>query len=249
VGEYHKSLEILSPREGILRATAYGAVKGKSRLAGVSEPFTEGNMYLYHDPVKDRITLTEVDAQNSHEGLRSDLTRYYIASFWVEFVIKSFAGGGEFASLYRLLKGALDALEHAYSFDAIVIHFVWRYLDLIGFRPDLSACEECGAPAGERDSLYLEGTSFVCRRCSALEEDELTPWGRSLLARSMREPFAEIEKSLSIREGAAGGEQAGSEQTGARSSARELKRVKSAVLGLVENVVERPLNTLTQGFV
>ncbi|MFP4617319.1 MAG: DNA repair protein RecO [Spirochaetaceae bacterium] len=212
-GEYHKDLHILTPEEGVIRATAFGALKGKSRLSGVTEPFTEGEMYLYHDPVKDRLKLSEVDTTDAHEGIRGELRRYYIASFWVEFVIKSYGGGGEYSSLYRLLGGAFHTLENTELLDAVNIHFIWRYLALIGFRPDADSWD-------------------------------LDPWARDFLKRSAVTPFSVLEEYLEeyLEEAA----HRTSPAHGA-SEAESLIKLKATVLRLVQEVVERPLNTLSQG--
>ncbi|MFO7849343.1 MAG: DNA repair protein RecO [Spirochaetia bacterium] len=214
-GEYHKDLHILTPDEGVIRATAFGALKGKSRLSGVTEPFTEGEMYLYHDPVKNRLKLSEVDTQDTHEGIRGELRRYYIASFWVEFVIKSYGGGGEYSSLYKLLGSAFHALENTERLDAVNIHFIWRYLALIGFRPDA-------------DSWDLE------------------PWARDFLKRSAVTPFSVLEGYLEDEAQKTSGVHNGVHNE-VHNEAENLKKLKASVLRLVQEVVERPLNTLTQG--
>jgi DNA repair protein RecO (recombination protein O) len=235
-GEYHKSLDILSPEEGIFRATAFGALKGKSRLSGVTEPFTEGQMYLYHDPVKERIKLTEVDPTDLHGPLREELSRFYIASFWMEFVIKSYAGGGEFAPLYRLLAGALKTLERTEMFEAITVHFVWRYLDLLGFRPSTVNCEGCGEEPAASEPLYLAEHSLLCSRCAGEGQPRLSPWARDFLSYSAVSPFSALEARLSGDSDSERGE-------------REIAGLKRIMLRLAEQVVERPLNSLSQGMV
>jgi len=241
-GEYHKSLEILSAEEGLFQAIAYGALKGKSRLAGVSEPFVEGEMYLYHDPVRDRFKLSEVDVRDRHDGLREDLDRYYIASFWVEFVIKSFAGGGEFVSLYSLLHSALSTLERTVRYDAITVHFIWRYLDLLGLRPDLSHCARCGSPLAQETVVRLGEEGFTCYSCAEGGGGALDEWGRDFLLRSAGSSFARIEEYL-------GAAEAGESRENRELQSRELEKLKRILLHLVQDVVERPLNSLNQGIV
>jgi DNA repair protein RecO len=241
VGEYHKALEILLPEEGIVRATAYGAVKGKSRLAGVSEPFIEGEMYIYHDPVKDRRSLTELDPSNIHEAIWKDLSRYYIASSWVECIVKSFAGGGEFGPLFRLLSDALSILEKTERYEEIFVHFLWRYLALIGFRPDIHRCEECGTVIDRGETLHLEGTAFLCGRCAAFDEAELSVWGRRFLELSAAKPFFELIEILDEIESA--------KEAGKTAYPHRLEKLKGTIIILLRNIVDRPLNTLAQGLI
>ncbi len=166
VAEYHKGLVILSPDLGIFHATAFGACKGKSKLSGVSETFVEGRMFLYHDPVKDRYKVSEIAASRPHHGLRDNLDRYYTALFWTELIMKSFAGGEEFHALFRFFSKSLRVLETADDTAGILVQFVWRYLGLTGFQPDIGTCAECGRDIERGEALYLQDGQFVCRDCA-----------------------------------------------------------------------------------
>src|SRR6056297_1352136 len=165
VAEYHKGLVVLSPDLGIFHTTAFGAFKGKSKLSGVSEPFTDGAFLLYHDPVKDRYKVSEIIPELVHAGIRGDLERYYTALFWSELLVKSFAGGGDFNRLFRFVREGLQLLDGEGRHEWINIQFMWRYLELIGFRPETERCDECGRALERNEAMFLQDGRLVCPNC------------------------------------------------------------------------------------
>lgn len=240
VAEYHKGLVILSPDLGIFHATAFGAYKGKSKLSGVSEPFTEGRMFLYHDPVKDRYKVSEIAPVRTHHGLRYDLDRYYTALFWTELIMKSFAGGEEFEALFRFFSGSLQVLEATDDTEAVLIQFVWRYIGLTGFQPDIGTCAECGRNIERTEALYLQDGQFVCQECAGRQgpfeannvrngPPFLSPAARSYLLHSSSLP---LEKTTGVKMG--------------QADEDSLKRL---LFIYIEDIIGRPLVMLQKGLV
>ena len=73
IGEFHKSLALLTADLGLITATAYGAYKSHSRLRLGSEPFTWSAVHLYHNPVRKSYKVTDLEIRASFEGLQADL--------------------------------------------------------------------------------------------------------------------------------------------------------------------------------
>jgi DNA repair protein RecO (recombination protein O) len=234
VAEYHKGLVIISPDAGVLHATAFGAFKGKSKLSGVSEPFTAGDFLLYHDPVKDRYKVSEIVPGSYNEALRSELDRYYTALFWSELIIKSFGGGSEYGQLYYLLVSALDFLGYTHYVDRANLQFVWRYLDITGFLPDLSVCAACGREIGDAEVLYWQNGEFVGEECRLItagdpELHRLSPAARKYLLHTGRLRPVQTE--------------------GVSLSSGELRTLKQLLYAIIEDVVGFRLNTIQKGVV
>ncbi len=173
-GESHKGLVLLAEGLGLVRATAYGAWKMHSSLRLGSEPFVHSLARLYHDPVKNTWKVTDLEVRESFEGLRTDLARMEAASLWAEVVLKSIAAGetadGTAGGSFRLLLACLRALEAggperaAYA----TAQFLWRFLDLAGYRPDPRACERCGRSFRETEGASWLGASgtLACAACA-----------------------------------------------------------------------------------
>lgn len=230
VAEYHKGLIILSPDLGIFHATAFGAFKGKSKLSGVSEAFTDASFLLYHDPVKDRYKITEIVPERVHGGLRGNLEAYYTALFWSELLMKSFAGGGEFRRLFDFIREGFGLLDTKKNHELINLQFMWRYLDLIGFQPDLHNCDECMRPVHREEALFLLGDRFLCNNCLGISPGlRLSPAARNYLLYTSTLPFF---RTLGV-----------DLPEGERGSLMKL------LYALIEEVVGVRLNTLQKGLV
>jgi DNA repair protein RecO (recombination protein O) len=228
-GEYHKMLTLLTPDEGLLRATAFGAYKSRSKLSGATEPFTEGTFYLYRNPVKEQVKVTDVAARRYHEAVRGNLERLYTASFWAELVIKSYAGGGEYAKLFRFFSRALGYLDTApeAELELLRIQFFWRYIEFMGLMPALEVCAGCGRGMEPDEAMYLREDELVCADCAPVHARLLDPSARAYLKASAGQPFDR-----------------------ARELAPEpmvVHRLLAFSYGYAESVVGTTLNTLKRG--
>jgi DNA repair protein RecO (recombination protein O) len=169
MGEFHKSLTLLTSTLGLVTATAFGAYKMKSRLRMGSEPFTHARVSLYLNPVRHSYKITELEVRESFERLRGELVLFSAASFWAEVVMKSFGAGEISGTLFRLFLDCLKLLngsgpEREPYFTS---QFLWRFLSLCGYQPDIARCDGCGAhldPAQE--SVYEQSANaFLCNAC------------------------------------------------------------------------------------
>jgi DNA repair protein RecO len=174
LGESHKALVLLAEDLGLVRAIAHGAWKMHSSLRLGSEPFVHSLARFYHDPVKNTWKVTDLEVRESFEGLRADLERIEAASLWAEVVLKSLAAGetpgGAGAGLFRLLLSCLRALEAGGASRAAYAsaQFLWRFLDLAGYRPDPCACERCGRSFREGEGASWLGATgtLACAACA-----------------------------------------------------------------------------------
>lgn len=230
IAEYHKGIVVLSPDLGMLNATVFGAYKGKSKLSGVSEAYSLGDFLLYHDPVKDRYKVTEITPRKALDNIRQDLDLYYTASFWSELLIKSFAGGGEFERLYRFVATALQQLNDAARSELVNIQFMWRYLGIIGFQPEIRQCNECGRVLEREEKLYYQNGDFVGQECrAAMDAPFLSAAARNYLLHSASLP---MQRTVSVD-----------------LPERERQQLKKLLFLLIEDMVGFPLNTLKQGLI
>jgi DNA repair protein RecO (recombination protein O) len=171
IGEFHKSLSLLTADLGLISAMAYGAYKPQSRLRLGSEPFTWSTTHLYHNPVKRSYKVMELDIRASFEGLQADLARLAAASLWAEVVQKSFGAGELTGGLFCLFRDSLLLLENADPGleSCVTIQFLWRFLSLAGYQPEIRACDSCGAALGERGPAWYAPRShaLLCAACSS----------------------------------------------------------------------------------
>ena len=200
-GEIHKGVTFLSPEYGIQNAIAYGAYSAKGKLRSITNPLCTGTFFLYRDPVKDSIKISDLDCREFFEGIRSSIVKFFTASVWLETVLKTY--GGEAKEVFALLSGSLRILssagEEASSW--LLVQFLWRYLQLSGAAPDTNTCSACGCSSVDAAGLvYRRGSgSFFCQTCAGSRSGEqpleLSVKALSYLRYSQGIP---LEKSLSI---------------------------------------------------
>lgn len=132
--------------EGLLSPLAYGAQGKRSVLRGTAVPYNRGIADLHYDGVKNRWRLTAFDPEDTHDGLREDLDRFYQASTWAEILLKTHGAGGDSAELYELAASAFSILSRSESLanNRLDVAFMWQFLEIEGVQPDLKHCGRCG---------------------------------------------------------------------------------------------------------
>ncbi len=236
IGDIHQGVTMLSSDTGLISAIAHGAYSQKGKLRGLTNPFFHGHCYLYTDPVKKSVKITDLVISDYFPGLRESVTRYYSASLWAELVLKTF--GGESEALFALLLAALRVLDNADDCSAVTIQFLWRYLELSGLQPDLGGCASCGRqlPHGTSRRYHARHSGFLCRECAA----------------AAPEPGAGAAEAITLSAGAA----AYLQHTGALefpaalgvgADRALLGNAKRMLYRLAQDVAEAPLNTLRIG--
>jgi DNA repair protein RecO (recombination protein O) len=147
----------LTREEGIIRSTVYGGAK--SKLRAYVSPFNSGDLYLYHDPVRDSNKVTDFDCQNWRPGLREKYERTMAAD---EIARTILAGvGGSFGDAFQAASESLDALENAaeVQINPILIHFWWRWTGILGVRTALDQLDSMEESLGYRFPPLGEGAA------------------------------------------------------------------------------------------
>ena len=234
IGELHKSLSCLTRSHGIIDAIAYGAGKGKSKLSGLVDPFSLLHLYLYYDPVKDSYKISDIEQKMIFPEIRLELSKFYIASFWAELILKSYSGGGESGQVYPLLAESLFYLNISDKErqNLILIQFIWRYMGISGFQSDIKYCGKCDRFLLDNDKVFFDEreNEIVCSSCrTSIDMLQFSSGGLNYLRYTTD---MNIKKSMKI---------------GLDKKSSEL--LKRILLLMVQGIVEHPLNTLKKGLI
>ena len=189
----NRSARLLT-KDGIEWATLFGGPK--SKLRGAVSPWNRGFAYLYKNEEKASCKITDFDVQKYHPTFRESLFKSFAASLAGELVSKSSAAGSP-EQCYVLLNGFLDGMDLLGEDEARLglLRFLWRYLDLLGVRPQTQFCARCqkeffagngaagasssnysksaleSSAGGNRLALYSPAeNSFVCQDCFSPQE-------------------------------------------------------------------------------
>ena len=169
-GEADRILKLFTFEKGKITAIAKGVRKIRSRKAGHLEPFTRVSLFLAKGRSLD--IITQAETIDPFMGLRTDLTRVAFASYIVEVLDRFTYEEGQNISMFHLLVETLSRLESQENPETVTHYYEIRLLDLLGFRPQLFECIDCGQQIRAENQYFspLAG-GVACPRCGAGRAD------------------------------------------------------------------------------
>lgn len=164
-GEADRLLTLYTREQGMVRALAKGARKVTSRKAGHLQPFTHVTVQLARG--RDLLIITQVETVNAFLPLHDDLMKTGHAAYAIELLLRfSYEDEGANPAIFRLLVETLERLEKEEDAWLPIRYYEMRFLDAVGFRPQLFECVNCGREIRPEDQFFsfLAG-GVVCPRC------------------------------------------------------------------------------------
>lgn len=167
-GEADRMLWLFTREIGKVQVVAKGVRKPRSRKAGHLEPFTRVDLQLASG--RDLFIVTQAEAKDVYQALREDLVRVGYASYIIELLDRFTYEEGENIGLYRLLTETLSRLNSETQPAFAVRYYEIRLLDLVGFRPQLFHCVNCGEEIRAVDQYFsFEKGGVFCPKCGLNE--------------------------------------------------------------------------------
>jgi DNA repair protein RecO (recombination protein O) len=149
---------------------AKGARRQASRFGGALETFTRSELVYYRRKTSTLHVLSECSVIDSYVGLAGDLAKFYAGSAGLEMVKKFSMPEETNPELYRLLTWSLASMAAGERADveSILVFFTWRFLSLLGFRPDFTTCASCGREMAGPALLFANerAAGGVCEACA-----------------------------------------------------------------------------------
>lgn len=165
-GEADRMLSLYSRESGKLRAVAKGARKLRSRKAGHLEPFTRVALMLARG--RDLWIVTQADTLDAYLPLREDLVLTGNAIYVLELLDRFTYEDGPNPRLYQLLTDTLERLVVVDDPFLVMRYYELHLLDLLGFRPELTACPNCGRTIQPEDQFFhAQMGGALCPDCGA----------------------------------------------------------------------------------
>ena len=164
-GEADRMLTLYTRQLGKTRVLAKGARKIASRKAGHIEPFTQVKLQLARG--RDMLLVTQADTVDAYLPLREDLILTSQASYVLELLDRfTYVDDTENPSTYRLLTDTLARLASNDDPWIVIRYYEMRLLDLLGFRPQLIHCVNCGREIKAEDQYFsFRAGGVICPRC------------------------------------------------------------------------------------
>ncbi len=165
--EYKESsriLTVLTAANGKITINAKGAKRKGSKLAAATQLLTLSEMTLFEN--KDRYTLTEARSVELFRGLREDISKLALGTYFAEALESLSDEDAPSPELLSLGLNALYALSEGLNSDGIIkAAFELRLACLSGFEPMLNECRACGKDSMTAPVLSLSGGTVYCAAC------------------------------------------------------------------------------------
>jgi DNA repair protein RecO (recombination protein O) len=164
-GEADRLLALYTRERGKLRAVAKGARRIKSRKAGHLEPFTRVTLQLARG--REMPIVTQAETVDAYLPLRETLVKTGFAAYVVEMLDRfTYEDETENYAIYHLLTETLGRIASEPDAWVAVRYYEVQLLGLLGFRPRLFECANCGDPIRAVDQFFAPGAGGVlCPRC------------------------------------------------------------------------------------
>ncbi len=168
LGEADRIVTLLCAENGKVRAVAKGVRKTTSRFGGRLEPLSHVAVQCWRGR-GDLDVVTQVEVVHAFRHVREDLDLIGPALAMLEAVDQIAQERDAAPQLFRMLLGALSALETSRS-PLVGPSFFLKLLVLDGSAPVVEACAACARPAAELapDGLVafdLAEGGMLCRSC------------------------------------------------------------------------------------
>ncbi|MBP5706872.1 MAG: DNA repair protein RecO [Spirochaetales bacterium] len=171
--EIDRNFVLISPELGIIRATAYGACKVKSRFCATVQPFVSATFNFYYNPQDQSYKLEDIAEADTHDELRADIRLLYLVSFYCDLIQNTFIAPEDFKSYYYMLVYSLEILSPQGVLNKSFLFFAAKFLFLNGTLNISEGCCVCG----KNDETYYYDTSragLVCHNCAAVKRYPLS---------------------------------------------------------------------------
>ncbi len=165
LGEADKIITFYTRDRGKVRAVAKGVRRPRSLQAGSTQLFTYADLLIFRGKSLDK--LSQVDPKESFNMLREDLLKMAYSTYILELVRELTVEDDPNEGMFVLLLKTLYLLNEDTDLEMITRIFELRAMTLMGFRPNLDACYQCGQESLETKILFHPGSGgVVCSKCS-----------------------------------------------------------------------------------
>ena len=192
--ESDKILTVLTRDNGRLTVSARGCRRKNSAIAAVSQLLCYSELTLYE--YQNRWSIREGDIIREFRGVRSDLDKLSLGSWFAELTENLTAEDVPAEDILRLLLNALYALEEMdVPTEQVKAAFELKIMALSGYEPALDSCAVCGQEP-EDPRFHVNHGVLHCHSCRPqLGEGISMPLDKGSLA-AMRHIVHGNEKKL-----------------------------------------------------
>ncbi|MEN8143001.1 MAG: DNA repair protein RecO, partial [Thermodesulfobacteriota bacterium] len=167
-GESDKIVTFYSKKRGKMSGIAKGARRSLKRFVNKLELFTELEILFTDSRTSSLVRLDEAELINPFPALRENYDRYTAAALVCELTLHWTRENDPDHQLFELLTWALGTIENRQrpaSWGAIFFNI--KLLTLLGYKPYLDGCTECGSLSPDHGPYRFTTThnGLICHKC------------------------------------------------------------------------------------
>ena len=170
LGEADRIVVMLTRDAGVVRGTARGARKMKSRYGASLEPFTHVRVSYFEKESRELVSLGNTEIIRSHFELLADDRAFTLLEYLGELILEFSPPHEPNERLFRMVAATLeDFARQPGAGSGLARYFEIWTLRLAGFWPELQVCARCRRllPQGGAEAAYAQGATLVCGPCAA----------------------------------------------------------------------------------
>lgn len=164
--ETDRIVHLYTKEHGRLSGIARGAKKSVKRFGGAFELFAR--LSLDFLPTENLAAIRSAEPLTIYPGIRKTFAAIAQASYAVELLTAITPERLPNKRVFRLLCAYLEQLDTPFAEQSDRHFFEINLLNILGYRPPLDSCSECGAALAAAGGFWYPGErhGIVCRRCA-----------------------------------------------------------------------------------
>jgi len=184
-GESDKIVTFYTWNRGRLSGIAKGAQRSLKRFVNKLELFTHLEILYTESRSSSLVRIDQAELLSPFPQIRANYNRFSAASLVAELLFHWSRENDPDGQIFELLLWTLSALENTKQPSAwTAILFNIKLLTLLGYKPSLDGCTDCGAFAFQ-DGPYRFSTNrngLICRRCAKINENADSETGHQTIS-------------------------------------------------------------------
>ncbi len=168
LGEADRIVVLFTRDSGVVRATARGARKLKSRFGASLEPFTHIRLSYFEKENRELVSLSDTEIVRSYFNLSREEENFTLLEYLGGLLLEFSPPHEPNEKLFRMSAACLEGLSQApENRQGFASYFEIWTLKLSGFLPDLKHCGLCTRSLSEVAGRVHVGTSgnLLCKIC------------------------------------------------------------------------------------
>jgi DNA repair protein RecO (recombination protein O) len=168
-GESDKIVTFYCPVLGKQTGIAKGAKRSKKRFVNKLEIFSLLDLQYAPSNRSSLFRIDQAEILHSFPFLRRNYQAYAAAVLLCELILNWTRENDGDSELFGLLVWALDKLDRQQPVSEILILFQIRMFGLLGYRPQLAGCLECGGMDGAGTPYRFSAgrSGLICAKCNS----------------------------------------------------------------------------------